>query len=191
MPSSSSVVILLTRLKTVSSMNSIRPSNIWALLAKCRYSAASDTSNSLASAAVVTFSPLGFSSIRASTCRICRRRAPGLGAGMGAVRAGSLYCMTPGECLLLALQSSHAALAEFLAERARLLGNGRGTGHRQHPASRDRREPEAARGGPRGREIPARWNARDLERIPLRRAQRSRWRVQHLATHAGPCGRLR
>ena len=64
-------------------MNSIRPSNIWALLAKCRYRAASETSNSLAKAAVVTFSPFGFSSIRASTCRICRRRAPGLTAGMG------------------------------------------------------------------------------------------------------------
>src|SRR6266581_303404 len=81
-PFSSSAVILFTRPNSVCSMNSIRPSNICALLAKCRYSAASDTSSSLARAAVVTFSPFGFSSIRASTCRICRRRAPGLAAGM-------------------------------------------------------------------------------------------------------------
>src|SRR5881396_3041539 len=56
--------------------------------ALCRYRAASDTSSSLARAAVVTFSPFGFSSIRASTCRICRRRAPGLTAGMASPEIG-------------------------------------------------------------------------------------------------------
>jgi hypothetical protein len=71
------VVILLMNENSVVSMNSIRPSNICALLAKCRYSAASDTSSLAASAAVVTFSLRGFSSIDASICRICSRRSPG------------------------------------------------------------------------------------------------------------------
>src|SRR5882757_3387661 len=68
----------LIRPKIEVSMNSIRPSNIWALLAKWRYSAASETSSLAASAAVVTFSPRGSSSMVASVCRIWRRRVPGL-----------------------------------------------------------------------------------------------------------------
>ena len=58
-----SPAILLTSANSVDSMNSIRPSNICALLAKCRYSAASETSSFAASAAVVIRSPRGASSI--------------------------------------------------------------------------------------------------------------------------------
>jgi hypothetical protein len=65
--------------KTLLSMKSISPSNICALLAKWRYSAASLTSSRAASAAVVMRSAPGCSSISASTCRICTRRSPGLG----------------------------------------------------------------------------------------------------------------
>src|SRR5450631_500203 len=77
-PSVDSVVMRFTSEKSVDSMNSISPSNICALLAKCRYSAASETSRRAASAAVVTFSPRGDSSIVASVCSICSRRSPGL-----------------------------------------------------------------------------------------------------------------
>jgi hypothetical protein len=52
-------VIWLIREKTVCSMNSIRPSNICALLAKWRYRAASLTSSRAASAAVVMRSAAG------------------------------------------------------------------------------------------------------------------------------------
>ena len=67
------------RPNTDCSMNSIRPSNIWALLAKWRYSAASLTSRRAARAAVVTRSAPGCSSMVASACRICTRRSPGRG----------------------------------------------------------------------------------------------------------------
>ena len=60
-------------------MNSISPSYIFALLGKCRYSAASDTTSRAASAAVVIFSGFGASSIAASVCRIITRRSPGFG----------------------------------------------------------------------------------------------------------------
>jgi hypothetical protein len=49
----------LISVKTVCSMKSIRPSNICALLAKCRYSAASETDSLAASAAVVIRSAAG------------------------------------------------------------------------------------------------------------------------------------
>src|SRR5450755_1331879 len=77
-PSVDSVVMRFSNEKSVDSMNSISPSNICALLAKWRYSAASETSRRAASAAVVIFSPRGDSSIVASVCRICSRRSPGL-----------------------------------------------------------------------------------------------------------------
>ena len=60
------------------SINSIKPSNIWALLAKCRYRAASDMERRRARAAVVIFSPRGSSSICASACNICSFLSPDL-----------------------------------------------------------------------------------------------------------------
>src|ERR1700682_5144978 len=77
-PSVDSVVMRFTIEKSVDSMNSISPSNICALLAKWRYSAASETSRRASSPAVVIFSPRGDSSIVASVCSICNRRSPGL-----------------------------------------------------------------------------------------------------------------
>lgn len=53
MPWGSADAIWLTSVNMVCSMNSIRPSNICALLAKCRYSAASETCMRAARAAVV------------------------------------------------------------------------------------------------------------------------------------------
>ena len=78
-PAGSRSAIWLIRVKTLCSMNSMRPSNICALLAKCRYSAASLTSSRAARAAVVMRSEPGCSSIVASACRICTRRSPGFG----------------------------------------------------------------------------------------------------------------
>ena len=78
-PGGSRSAIWLISVKTLCSMNSIRPSNICALLAKWRYSAASLTLKRAASAAVVMRSAPGCSSICASVCRICTRRSPGLG----------------------------------------------------------------------------------------------------------------
>ena len=78
-PAGSRSAIWLIRVKTLCSMNSIRPSNICALLAKWRYSAASLTSSRAARAAVVMRSAPGCSSMVASACRICTRRSPGLG----------------------------------------------------------------------------------------------------------------
>src|SRR5262249_33857457 len=71
--------IWLISVNTLCSMNSIRPSNICALLAKCRYRAASLTSSRAARAAVVMRSAPGCSSMVASACRICTRRSPGFG----------------------------------------------------------------------------------------------------------------
>ena len=78
-PEGSRSTIWLISVNTLDSMNSIRPSNIWALLAKWRYSAASLTDRRAASAAVVMRSAPGCSSICARVCRICTRRSPGLG----------------------------------------------------------------------------------------------------------------
>ena len=55
---------------TVSSMNSIRPSIIFALLGKCRYRAASDNPTSCANLAVVILPPGLDSRMRASACNI-------------------------------------------------------------------------------------------------------------------------
>ncbi len=52
------------RVKRVSSMNAIKPSNMRALLGKCRYSAASETPTSAANAAVVMRPPGLFASMR-------------------------------------------------------------------------------------------------------------------------------
>ncbi len=101
-----SAVILLTRPKMVSSMNPIRPSNIWALLAKCRYRAASDTSSFAASAAVVMRSAAGVSSICASVCRICSLRSPGLVAGIGGYRIRVRLDSMRGSCAMLAMLTS-------------------------------------------------------------------------------------
>ena len=81
--------IWLTSVKTLLSMNSIRPSNICALLAKWRYSAASLTSSLAASAAVVMRSAPGCSSMPASVCRIWMRRSPGLGRLRAGVADGA------------------------------------------------------------------------------------------------------
>jgi hypothetical protein len=78
----------LIKVKTLDSMNSIRPSNICALLAKWRYRAASLTDSLAASAAVVMRSAPGCSSICAKVCRICTRRSPGLGRLRTAFRLG-------------------------------------------------------------------------------------------------------
>src|SRR3990172_3458452 len=75
-PSVSFCAILLASVKTEFSMNSIKPSYIWAFEAKWRYSAASETSSFSASAAVVIFPHFGCSSIWASAFRISSRRSP-------------------------------------------------------------------------------------------------------------------
>ena len=62
------------RAKMLSSMKSISPSNMRALLGKWRYSAASETPTWRASAAVVIRLPLSSSSMMANACRICSRR---------------------------------------------------------------------------------------------------------------------
>jgi len=93
---------------TLVSMKSISASNICALLAKWRYSAASLTSSRAASAAVVMRSAPGCSSMPASTCRIWVRRSPGLGRFLGdaadraaASGADSVFTrpILPQECL--------------------------------------------------------------------------------------------
>jgi hypothetical protein len=78
-PSPSRSATWLTKVKTLCSMKSIKPSNIWAFEAKCRYKAASLTCNWAAKAAVVTRSAPGFSSMAAKACKIWMRRSPGLG----------------------------------------------------------------------------------------------------------------
>ena len=76
-PSPSLSAIWLINVKTACSIKSIKPSNIWALLAKWRYKAASLTPSLEANNAVVTRSAPGCSSICASVCKICVRRSPG------------------------------------------------------------------------------------------------------------------
>ena len=108
--------IWLMSVNTLDSMNSISPSNICALLAKCRYSAASLTCSRAASAAVVMRSAPGCSSIVASVCRICTRRSPGLGR----LRAGRAWApsfasvnsgassVSPGSCVVSDIASAQA-----------------------------------------------------------------------------------
>ena len=69
----SSLRMILMRLKSVSSMNSMRPSNIFDLLGKCRYRAASETPTCLARPAVVIRLPWPASSIWARASNICWR----------------------------------------------------------------------------------------------------------------------
>ncbi|MNN98434.1 hypothetical protein D3C81_2178260 [compost metagenome] len=81
------MAIWFTSVKMLVSMNSISPSNICALLAKWRYSAASDTSRRAARAAVVMRAACGCSSISARVCRIWVLRSPGLLAMEGTALA--------------------------------------------------------------------------------------------------------
>src|SRR3989338_5312048 len=111
-PLFSSWVILLIRPNTVCSINSISPSNICALLAKWRYSAASESPSFAASAAVVIFSPLGCSSICATVCRICSFLSPGL-----------LAIFTPSvQTMQHARQLHHIAYLHIYARRAFIAG---------------------------------------------------------------------
>ena len=88
-PLASSSEMRLASENTVFSMNSISPSYICALEAKCRYSAASETSSLAASAAVVMRSHFGASSICARVFRISSLRSP-LARGMGGGAGGRL-----------------------------------------------------------------------------------------------------
>ena len=119
-PSPSRSMIWFTRPNTVWSMKSSRPSNIWALLAKWRYSAASLTCNLAARAAVVTRSPPGCSSIWARVCKICTRRSPGLGrlrvgassaAGEGRVSSSAMVVsLRCGGCWVRSVRANHGAV---------------------------------------------------------------------------------
>ncbi len=95
-----SVVMRAISPNSVCSMNSIRPSYIWALLEKCRYNAASDTPMRAASAAVVIFSGCGSCSIAASVCRICKRRSPGFLASPSHQTLPFLWVMIIGDVQL-------------------------------------------------------------------------------------------
>ena len=92
--------ICCTSVKTDCSMNSISPSNIWALLAKWRYRAASLTLRWAARAAVVIRSAPGFSSMEANACRICSRRSPGLGRLRAGAMAGAAGLSSAGFSIL-------------------------------------------------------------------------------------------
>jgi len=70
----SSLMMMAIRLNRVSSINSMRPSNIFDLLGKWRYRAASETPTWRASPAVVILLPGLASSIWARASRICWRR---------------------------------------------------------------------------------------------------------------------
>jgi hypothetical protein len=78
-PDSRARTIWLTSVKTLLSMNSISPSNICALLAKWRYSAASRHVEPGGQRGGGDALGAGLLQHAASVCRICTRRSPGFG----------------------------------------------------------------------------------------------------------------
>ena len=106
----SSWMMRLMRMNSVSSINLISPSNILALLGKWRYSAASDTPTSRASAAVVIRSPGPDSSIWASACRICSLRD----CFLAALACAALIVVLPYELTMAAALAASATLRELL-----------------------------------------------------------------------------